>query len=78
MSRLSLIGKVTTLFALTCLMSTPAFAGKGPGKPSGKGDLQQWWQSLPQDEQQMMRDRYEIFKSLPEEKQQRLQKRWQD
>ena len=46
MTRLSFVVKVTTLLALTCLMATLAFAGKGQGKHSGKGDLQQWWQSL--------------------------------
>ncbi|MBW2473355.1 MAG: DUF3106 domain-containing protein, partial [Deltaproteobacteria bacterium] len=46
--------------------------------PAGNGNLQQWWQELPDNERQMLRDRYEIFQGLPEEQQDRLRQRWQN
>jgi hypothetical protein len=64
------------MIVITGCLVTPAFASKGKG--AGNGDLQQWWQKLPQSEQQMLRDRHDIFQSLPEEKQNRLRDRWQN
>lgn len=66
------------LVASACLVTSPVFAGKGQNRSSGNGDLQQWWQELPQSDRQMLHDRHEIFKSLPPGKQQHLQQRWRN